>query len=137
MVQTKNSKNADTSVPEENLNTEIQKLEVTLKTLLEEQNQKMIENSNLNSTNIDKNTRSIAELNELMLGLSLQITKLVSNEEGVGEIIVTNLEPPNRNQNQYSTRLTKVEFPKFSGDDLKSWLYKCTQFFEVDAVSDP
>lgn len=32
--------------------------------------------------------------------------------------------------------MTKVEFPKFWGDDLKSWLYKCEQFFMLDNVGD-
>lgn len=36
----------------------------------------------------------------------------------------------------YSSRLTKVEFPKFGGDDLNSWLYRVEQFFELDKVPD-
>lgn len=33
--------------------------------------------------------------------------------------------------------MTKIEFPKFNGDDLKSWLYKCNQYFELDNVTGP
>lgn len=33
-----------------------------------------------------------------------------------------------------ATRQTKVDFPRFNGDDLNGWLYKCQQFFEVDAT---
>nr|GEW87392.1 hypothetical protein [Tanacetum cinerariifolium] len=33
--------------------------------------------------------------------------------------------------------MTKIEFPKFGGDDVRGWLYKCEQFFETDHVLDP
>ncbi|GJZ17220.1 putative mitochondrial protein [Tanacetum coccineum] len=34
------------------------------------------------------------------------------------------------------TRVTKIEFSKFGGDDVKGWMYKCQQFFKVDNVPD-
>ncbi|GKE23063.1 retrotransposable element Tf2 [Tanacetum coccineum] len=33
-------------------------------------------------------------------------------------------------------RITKLEFPKFTGVDVKNWLYKCQQFFSVENVDD-
>lgn len=30
------------------------------------------------------------------------------------------------------TRQTRVEFPRFSGEDLRGWLYRCENFFELD-----
>ncbi|KAG8371328.1 hypothetical protein BUALT_Bualt13G0076300 [Buddleja alternifolia] len=33
---------------------------------------------------------------------------------------------------QIPTKVSCVEFPHFGGDDLRGWLYKCEQFFEVD-----
>ncbi|GJY03991.1 retrotransposable element Tf2 [Tanacetum coccineum] len=33
-------------------------------------------------------------------------------------------------------RITKLEFPKFHGIDVKSWLYRSQQFFSVDHVDD-
>ncbi|GJY39911.1 retrotransposon-related protein [Tanacetum coccineum] len=39
-------------------------------------------------------------------------------------------------QNMQFTRFTKIEFPKFGGDDVKGWMYKCEQFFKVDNVPD-
>nr|GEY20097.1 hypothetical protein [Tanacetum cinerariifolium] len=39
-------------------------------------------------------------------------------------------------QNMQFTRVTKIEFPKFGGDDVKGWMYKCEQFFKVDNVLD-
>lgn len=34
------------------------------------------------------------------------------------------------------SRLGKLEFPKFSGDDVQGWLYIVQQFFAVDEVAD-
>ncbi|PWA99579.1 hypothetical protein CTI12_AA005680 [Artemisia annua] len=36
---------------------------------------------------------------------------------------------------QYA-RMSKLEFPKFSGDDVKGWLFRCQQFFKVDDVAE-
>ncbi|GJV70376.1 reverse transcriptase [Tanacetum coccineum] len=33
-------------------------------------------------------------------------------------------------------RLIKIEFPKFSGSNVKDWVYRCKQFFKVDGVTD-
>ncbi|GJV32932.1 putative mitochondrial protein [Tanacetum coccineum] len=33
-------------------------------------------------------------------------------------------------------KLINIEFPKFSGGDVKDWVYKCKQFFKVDGVAD-
>nr|GFB95755.1 gypsy/Ty3 retroelement polyprotein [Tanacetum cinerariifolium] len=32
--------------------------------------------------------------------------------------------------------LIKIEFPKFSGGDVKDWDYRCKQFFKVDGAVD-
>lgn len=32
------------------------------------------------------------------------------------------------------TRFTRIEFPKFDGEDLIGWIYKCEQFFVVDGT---
>jgi len=28
--------------------------------------------------------------------------------------------------------MAKVEFPRFDGKDVRGWIYRCEQFFEVD-----
>ncbi|GJU60642.1 retrotransposable element Tf2 [Tanacetum coccineum] len=33
-------------------------------------------------------------------------------------------------------RLTKLEFPKFNGEDVQGWLYRVTQFFVIDGIQD-
>ena len=36
------------------------------------------------------------------------------------------------NSNQPLSRLSRVEFPRFHGEDVVGWIYKCEQFFEID-----
>ncbi|GJW59213.1 hypothetical protein Tco_0105944 [Tanacetum coccineum] len=33
-------------------------------------------------------------------------------------------------------RVTKIEFPRFGGEDVRGWLFRCEQFFKVDNVPD-
>lgn len=42
------------------------------------------------------------------------------------------LQPPN---NAYSTRISRVEFPRFDGTQVKEWLYKCEQFFTLGVIA--
>nr|GEV17910.1 reverse transcriptase [Tanacetum cinerariifolium] len=42
---------------------------------------------------------------------------------------------PEPNNTPYG-KLIRIEFPKFSGDDVKDWVYRCKQFFKVDGVLD-
>lgn len=32
----------------------------------------------------------------------------------------------------FFTRQSKVYFPHFNGEDLNGWLFRCTQFFDID-----
>jgi len=32
------------------------------------------------------------------------------------------------------SRLSRIDFSKFEGDDVQGWIYKCEQFFEVDSI---
>nr|GEX23289.1 hypothetical protein [Tanacetum cinerariifolium] len=48
-----------------------------------------------------------------------------------------NSEGTSRGVQPQFTRMTKIEFSKFGGEDVRGWLYKCEQFFEIDHVSDP
>uniref|UniRef100_A0A803MT80 Integrase catalytic domain-containing protein n=1 Tax=Chenopodium quinoa TaxID=63459 RepID=A0A803MT80_CHEQI len=119
-------------------NTEIKKLEQTMKTLLQDQGRKLDRACRTNNLNIDKNCKSMSKLNDLMLGLSVQITKLIFNGNNIPRSSSEPHEPePPPKHSQYSARLTKVEFPKFNGLDLKSWIFKCKKFFNLDSVKDP
>ncbi|KAG8373412.1 hypothetical protein BUALT_Bualt11G0021600 [Buddleja alternifolia] len=37
---------------------------------------------------------------------------------------------------QIPTKCLTVEFPKFHREDLRGWVYRCEQFFDVDETSD-
>ncbi|XP_021773518.1 uncharacterized protein LOC110737466 [Chenopodium quinoa] len=118
---------------------DLQKLESSLRSLLDEQCKTLNETNSTNNLNISQNTKSIYELHDLMVGLSVQVTKLIYDVNSPIKTPVKTLdtsEPGQKNYSQYSSRLTKINFPKFDGDDLKSWLYKCNQFFDLDGISD-
>jgi len=40
----------------------------------------------------------------------------------------------NNGGNTFS-RLSRVDFSKFEGEDVQGWLYKCEQFFEIDVFA--
>ncbi|GJU85417.1 gypsy type transposase [Tanacetum coccineum] len=46
-----------------------------------------------------------------------------------------NLDGDMRGNSQFS-RVTKIEFPKFGGEDVRGWLFKCEQFFKVDNIAE-
>nr|GEV71901.1 hypothetical protein [Tanacetum cinerariifolium] len=46
-----------------------------------------------------------------------------------------NLDGGMRGNTQFS-RVTKIEFLKFRGEDVRGWLFKCDQFFKVDNIAD-
>ncbi|KAH0709731.1 hypothetical protein KY290_011135 [Solanum tuberosum] len=35
-------------------------------------------------------------------------------------------------QYRANTRYSHIDFPKFSGEDLRGWVYRCEQFFEYE-----
>ncbi|KAL8148579.1 hypothetical protein AgCh_005810 [Apium graveolens] len=108
-------------------------------------NQRLIEAYNNSSVNIERNAKNIVELNELLLGLSVQVAKIVNNKERDSGIGSQNSGADRNNNNgnngnrfqPFAARMTKVEFPKFDGTELRLWLYKCNQFFQLDEVTDP
>lgn len=55
-------------------------METSLKALIEEQSKKVTDSCIANSLNIDRNAKSISELNDLIMGLSLQVTKLAADK---------------------------------------------------------
>lgn len=120
------------------------RLEVTVRTLLEEPNQRLVHSCSANAQNITQNAKSISALNELIVGLSVQINKLLSSEGHthsssgtIGETTATRFtEGSPFKQHNFASRMTKVEFPRFEGGDLRSWLYKYNQFFQLDDTED-
>ncbi|XP_022041343.1 uncharacterized protein LOC110943921 [Helianthus annuus] len=67
---------------------------------------------------------------ETLMGLKAafdQMQATFSKLEQQGTLI-----PRNEGDRLSSNRLTKVEFPKFNGDDVEGWMYKCEHFFSID-----
>lgn len=147
MAQGRNTRSTDASEEEgahSGTQTDLHRLEVTLRTLLEEQNQRLVKTCHSNSQNISQNAKSIAALNELIVGLSMQITKLVPSEGRISESTRNSTETETgyrsndfqTRPHSFASRMTKIVFPKFDGSDLRSWLYKCNQFFQLDDIED-
>jgi len=69
------------------------------------------------------------QLRELITGLSRQVFQNANNPGGSGE-------GSSGNHNPSLSRLAQVEFPKFCGEDVQGWIYRCEQFFEVDNIGE-
>ncbi|GKC92721.1 hypothetical protein Tco_1158163, partial [Tanacetum coccineum] len=62
-------------------------------------------------------------------------TPLVLDDEtkrNLGETIAVLNRGPQLNH----SRIAKIEFPKFSGDDMKEWVFRCEQFFLLEQTPD-
>nr|GEZ05576.1 reverse transcriptase [Tanacetum cinerariifolium] len=89
---------------------------------------------------------ALAAIQETLANIQAEVrthsTKIASLKRGEGtsqprtdELTVQprpHLEP---NNTPYG-KLIRFEFLKFSGDDVKDWVYRCKQFFKVDRVPD-
>lgn len=79
MGQGRNTR-AGTSDDEGGDHSDLGRMEVNLRNLFETQNQRLVQTCNNNNVNIEQNAKSITELNELAIGLSIQVAKLISSE---------------------------------------------------------
>jgi len=68
------------------------------------------------------------QLRELITRLSRQVLQIATNG-GTGEV-------PSCNSNQTFSRLSRIEFPQFNGEDVLGWVYRCEQFFEVVHIAE-
>nr|CAJ00278.1 hypothetical protein [Lotus japonicus] len=62
---------------------------------------------------------------EAMRGIGLQVTDLASARRS---------RTPGDGDHRMPTRLTRLDFPKFSKDDVDSWIAKCERFFALDGT---
>nr|GEU51043.1 putative mitochondrial protein [Tanacetum cinerariifolium] len=74
--------------------------------------------------------------------VKLHSTEIASLKRGEGtsqprtDELTAQLRPhPEPNNTPYG-KLIRIEFLKFSGDDVKDWVYRCKQFFKVDGMPD-
>ncbi|KAG8377539.1 hypothetical protein BUALT_Bualt08G0043700 [Buddleja alternifolia] len=97
----------------------------------------------------ENTAKSIAEVKEMIAAVAAAVQQNLGrdrNDEGtsqgvhrganMGDMGVESQSPrgqPNWQGNYPNpTRYSQVEFPKFKGEDLRGWVYRCEQFFEVD-----
>nr|GEU44266.1 UDP-glycosyltransferase 71E1 [Tanacetum cinerariifolium] len=88
-------------------------------------------------------TETLANLADLFILFDMEeVTVSIQNAIVValsvpGDAMRRNDEGTSRGTQPQFTRMTKIESPKFGGDDARGWLYKCEQLFEIDHVLDP
>ncbi|KAG8386982.1 hypothetical protein BUALT_Bualt03G0205200 [Buddleja alternifolia] len=88
--------------------------------------------------------KSIADLKDMIAVVANSVQNNQGGTSGAANIGDDMAEEPGgehvpvRRQNQWfqnyqaPTRFSQIEFPKFRGEDLRGWIYRCEQFFEVD-----
>ncbi|GJU93992.1 retrotransposon-related protein [Tanacetum coccineum] len=91
-----------------------------------------IGSSNVNGDVVDDNTRRyvddvLARIRRSMEEMLNQITPLSLQNQAVNEAV--------RPQTQYG-RMTKVDFSKFSGEDVRGRIFRCEQFFLIDSIAE-
>ncbi|GJW18248.1 hypothetical protein Tco_0025684 [Tanacetum coccineum] len=77
---------------------------------------------------------TVAQMNQSVQTLTAKIATVESGQTYLSNE-VARFRNRERSSRQY-LRMTKLEFSKFSGEDVKGWLFRCQQFFKVDNVSD-
>jgi hypothetical protein len=82
-----------------------------------------------------------ARLEQLSVGMN-DIRQLILSRQNDGEEHSSHRSQPSKGnrhdgpQQHYATRISKIDFPRFDGKKMKEWLYKCDQFFALDATPD-
>ncbi|KAM0006718.1 hypothetical protein Hdeb2414_s0002g00054401 [Helianthus debilis subsp. tardiflorus] len=71
----------------------------------------------------DENKAAVAQIH---LQLQSLIDKITSMETNRGMVV------NNGYQEQRLSHLGSLDFPKFNGEDVEGWVYKCNYFFEID-----
>ncbi|GJR44131.1 putative nucleotidyltransferase, ribonuclease H [Tanacetum coccineum] len=93
------------------------------------------------NNNVGNNPAEEESVRDIMLRLQGSIDQLTSKVATIETSYVylnnefTRITNGEGSSRQYS-RMTKLEFLKFSGEDVKGWLTRCYQIFKVDNVDD-
>ena len=64
----------------------------------------------------------------MITGLSCQVLQITTDVDLGGS--------QSNNGNPSFSRLSKVDFPRFDGEDVQGWIYKCEQSFELENTAD-
>nr|GFA13690.1 hypothetical protein [Tanacetum cinerariifolium] len=86
---------------------------------------------------------TLESLQEQLQQLQQTISTVLTNQSVVNtEIQALKNEEENSNRrgsqthNTQYVRMSKIEFPKFHGEDVKRWVYRCKQFFKIDGIEE-
>lgn len=81
---------------------------------------------------------SIKELKELILAMSMKYDQMANKMSHPDREEDSQSQHNNHSfsSNSVQTRYTKIEFPRFHGEDPSGWLYKCERFFEFNAIDE-
>lgn len=80
--------------------------------------------------------RTCQQFSDLITGLSTRVVQLGSLPAGEG-IRRSNGGIHNNQEGNFTfSRFGRVEFPKFAGEDVSGWIYRCEQFFCVDSTAE-
>ncbi|XP_028055602.1 uncharacterized protein LOC114259772 isoform X1 [Camellia sinensis] len=86
---------------------------------------------------IKKSMNDINEIKEMITAMSIKYDQVASRVyeshqeiEETSQVWVQNPE----SFNQFQTRYTRIDFPKFCGKDPLGWIYKCKRFFDYNAI---
>ena len=85
---------------------------------------------------LDDNTRRY--IDESMAGFRQAVeqimTQFLQGQSQLNNGLVNTTQTIGQNGQNPISRMTKVEFPKFSGDDVRGWMFRCEQFFAIDNI---
>ncbi|KAI7736727.1 hypothetical protein M8C21_025802 [Ambrosia artemisiifolia] len=89
-------------------------------------------NSQLINDNMQTVNQNAEENKAAVAQIQLQIQSLIDKMN----VMENNRMITGGNQETRLARLGRLDFPKFNGEDVNGWIYKCNHFFEVDCTPD-
>ena len=77
-------------------------------------------------------------LPEAVESLRNQMKELIAQNQALNRAIqgFQHNEGTSHHRGSQYGRMAKIEFPKFNGEDVKGWIFRCKQFFRIDGVEE-
>ncbi|KAH7655598.1 hypothetical protein IHE45_18G022800 [Dioscorea alata] len=114
-------------------NQEVKRVEENLRALLKEQLEKQAE----------RHDQAIRELKEQQDKVMKEMRSLLLNLQPIQTgntdsiiVVAVRSELELAYSKTIQPKLTRLELPRFNGDGLYDWLYRCNQYFELDDTTD-
>ncbi|KAF8392867.1 hypothetical protein HHK36_021106 [Tetracentron sinense] len=89
---------------------------------------------------IRQQSEALKDIKEWMAGMSLKydqiVSQLVESEMNHGDCSQTGRQRQPVGRDQIQTRYTRVDFPRFNGDNPRGWVYRCDRFFSYNNVAE-